>query len=303
MSETSPKSPDSPSSSQWQRLLKNTGLWQGSFTQISPQGRVLSDVKTEVELAPYDNDQAMHQEVRRYPPDESAQIQKLDYRTLNRATLFFENGAFSQGSMQWGPYATFGAELGLIAGQRRLRLVQLFDKNDDSKSALKSLTLIRETLKGGDQVERPPLQVSDLLGTWRGEAVTQYADLRPEQHSKTQLTVDKVGDSQIRQAVSLGPDQPAFSSVGTIESTLGDSDNSERLGKRILFTGGSQSVQVLLLPDGASATCPTIITPRQPLFLEVGWLLTPQKRQRLIRRYGASGEWESLTLVTEYLEP
>jgi hypothetical protein len=56
---------------------------------------------------------------------------------------------------------------------------------------------------------------------------------------------------------------------------------------------------VLLLPDGASATCPLTLTPRQSFFLEVGWLITPTQRQRLIRRYNAQGGWESLTLVTE----
>jgi hypothetical protein len=39
--------------------------------------------------------------------------------------------------------------------------------------------------------------------------------------------------------------------------------------------------------------------PWQSFFLEVGWLITPTQRQRLIRRYNAQGGWESLTLVTE----
>ena len=106
--------------SQWQRLLQNRGVWQGSFTQIAPDGRQTSDTPTEVALLPYDGDRAMRQEIRRYPqadyqgqPSETV----LDYRTLSRSTLFFENGAFSQGSTQWGPLSTFGAELGLIAGR------------------------------------------------------------------------------------------------------------------------------------------------------------------------------------------
>lgn len=272
----------SPLSSQWQRLLKNVGTWQGSFTQLSPKGEILSDTPTEVELAPYDDNQAMRQEVRRYPANAPDKTQTLDYRTLNRATRFLETGAFSQGSMQWGPYSTFGAELGLIKGDRRLRLVQLFDED----SVLKSLTLIREQRKGTETSERPPLQISDLTGTWQGEAVTEYADLRPAQHSETQLTVETEGNA-VRQTIISSSIATPITSTGTIE------------GQKISFSQGEQPIQVLLLPDGASSTCPTRITPRQSLFLEVGWLLDARTRQRLIRTYDASGAWVSLTLVKE----
>ncbi|MEL7071153.1 MAG: DUF3598 family protein [Cyanobacteria bacterium J06581_3] len=271
-----------PPTSQWQRLLQNTGTWCGSFTQISPTGEILSDVRTEVELTPGEDGKAMHQEVRRYPTSGSPQIQVLDYRSLNRATLFFEGGAFSQGSMQWGPFSEFGAELGLIVGDRRLRLVQLFAKNE-----LKPMTLIREGLQGTGAPERPKLSVKDLIGTWQGKAVTQYADLRPEAHSTTQLTIEQLSPAQIRQTLKPGANIPLICSTGNIE------------GDRILFECSAQPVQVLLLPDGASSTCPVHITPRQPIFLEVGWLLDSQTRQRLIRSYDAAGAWESLTLVKE----
>lgn len=224
----------------------------------------------------------MHQEVRRYPENESPQIQTLDYRSLNRAILFFESGAFSHGSMQWGPFSDFGAELGLIEGDRRLRLLQLFKKNE-----LQPLTLIREGLQDTNFATRPKLNIADLLGTWQGSATTQYADLRPETTSTTQLVIERTGSSQIRQTITLGAGIPATSSVGRLESD------------RILFQSGAQHVQVLLLPDGASATCPTAITPRQPIFLEAGWLTDSHTRQRLIRSYDATGAWTSLTLVTE----
>lgn len=275
--------PASEPLTQWQRLLKNVGTWQGSFTQLSPEGEIVSDTPTEVELAPYDDDKAMRQAVRRYPTNAPAQVQKLDYRTLNRATRFFETGAFSQGSIQWGPYSTFGAELGLIECDRRLRLVQLFDETN----ALKSITLIREQRQGAQTSERPPLQVSDLLGTWQGEAVTEYADLQPAQHSQTHLTVEKVGENAIRQTITFGSTAAPITSTGSIE------------GQKIKFTDSAQPVQVLLLPDGASSTCPSKITPRQPLFLEVGWLLNANTRQRLIRSYDTAGAWVSLTLVRE----
>lgn len=276
----------SPSSSapnsQWQRLLKNNGTWQGSFTQLSPQGDVISDTPTEVALLPQgETSAAMRQEIRRHPQGPSPQTTVLEYSSLSRATLFFENGAFSQGSTQWGPFSTFGAELGLIEGDRRLRIVQLFSKSGD----LDKITLIRERLEGTNAPERSPLTLDSLIGIWKGEATTQYADLRPEQTQPTQLTIERAGANQIRQSLSFGS-APAFTSVGTLNA------------QRILFEG-AQSVQVLLLPDGGSSTCPTKITPRQPIFLEAGWLLNANTRQRIIRQYDAAGAWVSLTLVTE----
>lgn len=272
-----------PYTSQWQRLLKNAGTWQGSFTQLSAQGQILSDVPTAVALIPQDGDQAMRQEIHRYPPGEAQQTKVLEYRSLSRATLFFEDGAFSQGSTQWGPFSEFGAELGFIAGERRLRLVQLFDKS----SEFKQLTLIREQLKGASEPERSALTVDDLLGTWQGEAITQYADLRPEQRQVSQLMVERVSDATIRQTITL-PNIPPISSIGIVS------------GQIISFTEGSQPVQVMLLTDGASATFPPKIMPRQPLFLEAGWLLNAHTRQRMIRQYDATGAWISLTLVNEH---
>jgi hypothetical protein len=273
----------SNSLSQWQRLLKNVGTWQGSFTQISPTGQVVADVPTAVALIPENGDQSMRQEIHRYPPGEPAQTKVLSYSSLNRATLFFAGGAFSQGSTQWGPFSEFGCELGLISGERRLRLVQLFNKTGE----LEQITLIRERLDGSSEPERAQFELSDLLGTWQGEAITQYADLRPDEQQQTQMTVEQTGSNQIRQTIVL-EGQPSITSTGTLQD------------RRILFTAGTQPVQVLLLPDGASSTCPSQITPRQPLFLEVGWLLDGRTRQRLIRSYDAAGAWVSLTQVIEY---
>lgn len=269
--------------SQWERLLKNTGTWVGSFTQLSPQGAVLNDLPTQVTLQPGEDGKLMRQEIRKYPPDAPPQETILEYRSLNRSTLFFETGAFSQGSLQWGPFSEFGAELGLIASPQRLRLVQLF--NQDRQ--LSQLTLIREHLAGTTPSARPPLTIAALVGTWQGEAVTLYADLRPGETNSTQLQISCQGD-QVEQVLQIGNTDAPMRSAGTV------------MGDRILFESGPQTVQVLLLPDGASATCPVQIESRTSVFLEAGWLIAPDHRQRLIRRYSAQGTWESLTLVTEH---
>jgi hypothetical protein len=271
--------------SQWERLLQNAGTWVGSFTQLSPQGETQGDIPSVVALKPLERGNLMRQEIRKWPADGPPTETVLDYRSLNKSILFFEGGAFSQGSIQWGPFAEFGAELGLMADPHRLRLVQLFDKT----GALHRLTLIREHREDQPPSDRPHLTVEQLLGTWRGEAVTLYPDLRPSDQTATELHLRRDGDT-LHQTLTYAAGAPPIQSQGRI---LGDR------GDRIKFDSGPQTVQVLLLPDGGSSTSPVTLQPRQPLFLELGWLITPNRRQRLIRRYNAQGGWASLTLVTE----
>ncbi len=133
----------SGSSSQWANLLHNLGAWQGSFTRLSPQGEIQQDIPTLVTFEGVNDNQTIRQTVQHFSLDGEVVTEKvLVYSSLNRGVLFFEDGAFSQGSIQFGPFSEFGAELGFINGNRRLRLVQLFDKD----SNLSRLTLIRERL-------------------------------------------------------------------------------------------------------------------------------------------------------------
>lgn len=269
--------------SQWECLLQNLGEWQGSFTQFSPQGELINDTPTVVSLVGVNNNQMIHQIVR--PANQPLEEKILEYSSLGRGILFFENGAFSQGSIQLSPVAEFGAELGLIDGDRRLRLVQLFNQ----KGQLERITLIREHLTGATTAERPPLKLDDLLGEWQGEAVTIYPDWRSPDRYPTQLRIAKNGDGQLIQQLTFfqGNSTHQISSTAKIEGSL------------LHFKGSPQTNQVLLLPDGASATYPQQVRVGEAFFLEVGWLLQPDLRQRLIRRYNNKGEWSSLTLVTE----
>ncbi|MDX2230453.1 MAG: DUF3598 family protein [Leptolyngbyaceae cyanobacterium bins.349] len=273
--------------SQWECLLQNLGEWQGSFTRLSPQGEQLEDTPTIVSLEGLNQNQTVRQTIRRLttPVDEKV----LEYSSLGRGVMFLDTGAFSQGAIQFGPFSEFGAELGLIEtsadhtpGDRRLRLVQLFDQN----SQLHQLTLIREHRAGAAPAARSPLTVKALLGTWEGTATTVYPDWQTPTTYTTSLHIDQEDDTHLTQTLTLANGQ-VIHSTAAIE------------GHILRFHQGPQTVQVLLLPDGASSTCPTQIKPRQPFFLEVGWLLQPHRRQRLIRSYSDRGDWSSLTLVTE----
>lgn len=268
--------------SQWDCLLENLGSWEGSFTRLSPQGELLEDVPSIVSFALLEDNQTMRQIVRREPVNQPVDEKVLEYRSLGRAILLFDNGAFSQGSIQFAPFAEFGAELGLIHGDRRLRLVQLFN----SQSQLNSLTLIREKLAGSNHHERPPLTVEDLVGEWQGEAITLYPDWRSPTSYATALKVWRDGD-RLHQELSFGAGQKISSSAQIEES-------------RLVFDRSPLPIQVLLLPDGASSNCPLELKTRQPFVLEMGWLIEPNLRQRMVRSYNDKGEWVSLTLVTEH---
>jgi Domain of unknown function (DUF3598) len=267
--------------SQWDCLLKNLGVWQGSFTRLSDNGEELEDTPTIVSLEGRNDRKTVYQVVRRLPPNLPPKDLVLEYSSLSNAIRFFENGAFCQGAMQWGVFSEFGAEFGLIEGSRRLRAVIIFNK----EAKLDKLTLIREKLPDSSAPERPHLTVDSLIGTWRGEATTIYPDWRNPDIYSTELEIVRRNDREIEQKLSFG--DRTITTVGRIENSSIHFDNS------------NVPVRILLLPDGSSCNFPKEIKLRQPFFLEVGWLCQPNLRYRLIRSYGDKGEWVSQTLVRE----
>ncbi|MEH2448474.1 MAG: DUF3598 family protein [Nostoc sp.] len=264
--------------SQWECLLQNLGIWEGSFTNFSPEGTLVKDTPSRLFLEGLNNNQTVRLTLSRSGRDDLV----LEFSSLGQSVLFFENGSFSEGLIQLGPFSEFGAELAFVHENRRLRLVQLFDKNGQ----LNGLTLIREHLAGTQTAERPPLQIDDLLGEWLGEAVTIYRDLRSPDIYSTTLKIQLDDTGRLIQSTSFG--ERKITSTATVKGSI------------VLFDQDPQNqIQVLLLPDGASATSPLKVQLRQPLFLEAGWLIQPNLRQRMIRSYNEKGEWVSLTLVTE----
>ncbi len=263
--------------SQWECFLENLGVWEGSFTNFSPQGTLVNDTPSRLSLEKLNGSQTVRLTLTR-----SGRDLVREFNSVGGGLLFFENGSFSEGLIQIGPFSEFGGELAFVHENRRLRLVQLFDRTGN----LSGLTLIREHLAGTPAAERPPLQLNDLLGEWQGEAVTIYRDLRsPDTYSTTlKLQLDNAG--RLIQSTSFA--ERTLTSTATIKGSI------------VLFDENPEKqIQVLFLPDGSSATSPLKVQLRQPLFLEAGWLIQPNLRQRMIRSYNDKGEWVSLTLVTE----
>ncbi|MBE8997711.1 DUF3598 family protein [Nostoc sp. LEGE 12447] len=280
--------------SQWEGFLQNLGVWEGSFTNFSPEGTLLNDTPSRLSLEGLNNNQTVRLTLSRSGKDDVIR----EFRSVGGGLLFFENGSFSEGLIQLGSFSEFGGELAFVHENRRLRLVQLFDKNGH----LNGLTLIREHLAGTPVAERPSLQINDLLGEWRGQAMTIYRDLRPPDIYSTTLKIQLDDAGRLIQSTSFGDVSRQAASLREATPTRLRTITSTATikGSIVLFDQDPEKqVQVLLLPDGASATSPLKVQLRQPLFLEAGWLIQPNLRQRMIRSYNDKGEWVSLTLVTE----
>lgn len=272
---------------QWENFLKNLGEWEGSFDQISPTGEVLKSTPSLLTLEGLEENRRARLSLRR---------SQIDYRSLaalkpeivmefesslGRNFIFFDNGAFSTGYTQLGPFSQFVVEGGFVAGDRRLRFVQIFNSN----GGLDFLTLIPEKRAGSDATFEPALTLDKLLGTWQGEANTQYPDLRNPDIYATTLKVKDIGGGLIEQQLTFK--NQTMVSTGRVDGSV------------IHFNSGSLPIRLLLLSNGASMVLPMQVKLKQSFFLEAGWLLEPDLRQRLIRIYDETGAWVSSTLMTE----
>jgi Domain of unknown function (DUF3598) len=270
--------------SNWENFLKNLGEWVGSFTQVSTDGELLTSTPSILTLEGLEDNQLVRFRVRRFansPSEQPTVDTTQEYRSLGKQAVFFDTGAFSKGSLQVAPFSEFGAEYGFVAGDRRSRLVQLFGK----QGSFDSLTLIREIRSGTEATLRPDLTVAQLVGKWTGTARTIYADWKAPETTAVSL--------EIRETNGCLEQQLAFG-TRTIAST------ARIEGNRLQFETGATPRRILLLPDGMSSNTPLQVSHREPFFVEAGWLLSENERQRLIRSYNEKGEWISSTHVIEH---
>jgi Domain of unknown function (DUF3598) len=270
--------------SNWANFLKNLGEWEGTFTQVSTDGKLLDSTPSILTLEGLEDNQLVRFRLRRFAnniTEQPTSDRSQEYTDLGRQAVFFDTGAFSKGSLQVAPFSEFGAEYGFVGENRRSRLVQLFDK----QGGFSSLTLIREIRSGTNATMRPNLTVNQLVGKWKGTAYTSYSDWKDPDTYPTSLEVSAI-DGSLQQQISFGD--------RTITSAARIDDN------QLHFENGATPRRILLLPDGASSNTPLQISHRQPFFVEAGWLLSDNERQRLIRNYNDKGEWISSTHIIEH---
>jgi Domain of unknown function (DUF3598) len=274
--------------SNWDNFLKNIGEWAGSFTEVSPSGELLGSTLSILSLAGQEDNQLVKFRIRRYGAGgyDSAPVSDnvQEYRSIGRPNIFFDTGAFSKGTIQLSPISEFGAEYGFVDQDRRFRLVQLFD----SEHNFINLVLIRELRSGTTATERPPLTVDQLVGKWRGQAVTAYADLRNPDHYTTNLEIIQIAGDRLAQKLTW--DDQIISTTAQI------------VGNKLRYESGKNPREILLLPDGGSSNVPLHIRRHEPFFVEAGWLVSSHERQRLMRSYNEKGEWVSSTHVIEQKE-
>jgi hypothetical protein len=259
--------------SQWDNFLRNVGEWRGSFTSLTAEGELRESTPSILSLEAVAGERLVIFRLRRFGPEgyagEPTRDIQQEYRSLGRQVVFFDSGCFAKGSLQLAPGTATGGEFGFLDGDRRHRLVQLFDTG----GAFTGLVLIREFRAGSQAVERPPLEADQLLGTWCGQASTITADWPEPEVSDCRIEIRATADGGLRLATRIGE--------AWIESPA---------------TAGSE--RLLLLPDAGWSLVPLQVSHRAPATLEAGWLPAPDRLVRLTRNSDASGAWRSSTQIT-----
>ncbi len=257
--------------SQWENFLANLGEWRGTFTALNAEGEVGESTASILTLERGSEEGLVHFRLRRFGAGDEGGVPSREvnqeYRSLGRQAVFFDSGSFSKGSLQVAPGTAFGAEFGFIAGDRRHRLVQLHDP----AGVLENLVLIREFRAGSGASERPALELESLLGPWTGQVATITADWPEPEIAPCALQIEG------------GPGQPFHI------RTQSAADVSE---------SGGPDQRLLLQPDAGYSLAPVQVSHRQAFEVEAGWLPAPDRLERLIRRYDASGAWLSASHIS-----
>ena len=264
----------------WEHLFKNEGVWNGNFTRLSPDGTIESNTPSRIILE-RTSDTSARFEIARYPQGRSPQEHKTEFANINRSSVFFEDGSFSKGSMQLSPMSEFGIELSVTQPSARQRLVQIFKPGGE----LDYLISIRETRNGAEESVRPPINIEDLIGVWSGIAIAYSPGWSIADPVETELKVEATQPERILYEWRVGTEN------GRVQAEL--------KGPQLLFEHNTQPYQLLLLDNGASSLCPLAIRRHASFQSELGWLLEPTKRMRVIRNYQSDGSWSGQLWIQE----
>ena len=291
--------------SQWDCVLENLGEWHGSFTSFSPEGEELKDIPSVITLEGRDDNHTIALTLKRFYPEPVANSTPdpardahphcheltMAFSQPGAGTLFFESGAFSSGPQYASPSLKFVSEFCLVTPERRSRQVQLFDVTGQCQQ----ITLIREKRAGCEASDRPHLEVTDLLGTWQQEKVTRTAN-RPDQPERSTSTLvrTRVSPNQLEWHQHSHHPNETQHDLDTRKPFV-----TQLTPSLLTFEQDGHSFQIILLPNGAFSTYPVQLQPGHPFFVEVGWMIRPGHCQRLIRQYTASGDWQTVTFITE----
>ena len=160
-------------SSQWDGLLRNVGAWRGWFDSMDGSMQRTKRQPSLLTLEPAASGVPLHLTLllwpegsgspHQTPPGEPEKRIVQSFMRLDPDMGVFGTGSFSRGTLYRSHWTKLYAEFGFLHGQRRHRLVLLWD----GSGQLERIVLIREFLVGSSAVERPALQADHLIGDWR----------------------------------------------------------------------------------------------------------------------------------------
>ena len=160
-------------SSQWDGLLRNVGEWRGWFDSMDGLLQLTKRQPSLLTLEPSASGVPLHLTLLLWPEGSGSPLQTpqgepekrivQSFMRLDPDMEVFGTGSFSRGTLHRSNWTKLYAEFGFLHGERRHRLVLLWD----GAGQLARIVLIREFLVGSSAVECPALQVDHLIGDWR----------------------------------------------------------------------------------------------------------------------------------------
>ena len=170
---------------EWEFLLRNVGEWRGWFDSLD---RSLQRTKRQPSLLTLETAPSgipLHLTLLLWPEVEGARSPHQmpigepekriiqSFMRLDPDMGVFGTGSFSRGTLHRSTWTKLYAEFGFLHGQRRHRLVLLWD----GSGQLARIVLIREFLVGSSAVECPALQADHLIGAWRHDITFAGEDI------------------------------------------------------------------------------------------------------------------------------
>ena len=170
---------------EWEFLLRNVGEWRGWFDSMDGMLQLTKRQPSLLTLQPAPSGIPLHLTLLLWPePKESGSLFQppegepekrivQSFMRLDPDMGVFGTGSFSRGTLYRSNWTNLYAEFGFLHGQRRHRLVLLWD----GSGQLVRIVLIREFLAGSSAVECPALQADHLIGDWRRDIPAPADDI------------------------------------------------------------------------------------------------------------------------------
>jgi len=233
---------------EWKFLLLNVGEWRGWFDSMDGSLQRTKRQPSLLTLQPSASGAPLHLTLLLWPEGSAAPQQTpsgdpekrivQSFMRLDPDMGVFGTGSFSRGTLYRSTWTKFYAEFSFLHGQRRHRLVLLWD----GSGQLARIVLIREFLVGSSAVECPALLADHLIGNWCRDSPFAGEDIRLVSADLDQWIFLPDGGAFLAPA-QIDPNQP-FS----IEALwLSSPTRLERISRRYSDNGALTSVDHQLL--------------------------------------------------------